>query len=341
MGQMVYNVNQSATQVLAAKQVKENIFVDLVHKNGYGITQHEETNVSTLRIMKVLPFTDSARQLGESNNGAWFNNGTIGTPEVVEYDLNLTYLYDMPVDIPEVQQDMVSVNLMDNATKNIGGRAATEINASTVAVQLSEVYNAAQASNSWDGHAVLVESDESYAAVQKASTMLDDGDEEKGVQSFPFAEREIIMRPTFRASLLSAKGVLVGGSNYAQSMLAKGAVSPEARKEWGNMYCGEIDGIPCYISPAVIWKRAGEWAGSATAFDKAEAIVCAASATDRGISTQDYIKIIDSPNGAGKRLQPKTRWGINVPYVKGIIAILKEGTSVPASKLTVKAVGSR
>jgi hypothetical protein len=342
MGQMVYNVNDSATQVLAARQVKENIFVDLVHKNGYGVTQHEETNVSTLRIMKVMPFTDDARQLGEGTNGAWFNSGNVETPEVVEYDLNLLYLYDKPVDIPEVQQDMVSVNLMDNATKNIGGRVATEINASTTAVQLATVFNAADEANTWEGYASIIDSeDDSYAAVQKASTMLDDGDEANGIQAFPFAEREIIMRPSFRSSLLSAKGVLVGGSNYAQSMLAKGAVSPEARKEWGNMYCGEIDGIPCYISPAQIWKRAGEWAGSATAFNAVEAIVCAASATDRGISTQDYIKIIDSPNGAGKRLQPKTRWGINVPYAKGIVPILKNGTSVPSAPLTVKAVGSR
>lgn len=342
MGQMVYNVNDTATQVLAAKQVKENIFVDLVHKDGYGVTQHEETNVSTLRIMKVLPFTDSARQLGDATNGAWFNSGDIGTPEVVEYDLNLLYLYDKPVDIPEVQQDMVAVNLMDNATKNIGGRAATEINASTTAVQLAAVFNAAENVNSWTGYASIIDSNtDVYLAVQTASTMLDDGDEANGIQSFPFAEREIIMRPTFRASLLSAKGVLVGGSNYAQSMLAKGAVSPEARKEWGNMYCGEIDGIPCYISPAVIWKRAGEWVGSATAFDNVEAIVCAASATDRGISTQDYIKIIDSPNGAGKRLQPKTRWGVNVAYVKGIVPVLKNGTAAPADPLTVKAVGSR
>ena len=339
---MVYNVNDTATQVLAAKQVKENIFVDLVHKNGYGVTQHEETNVSTLRIMKVLPFTDDARQLGEATNGAWFNGGEIGTPEVVEYDLNLLYLYDKPVDIPEVQQDMVSVNLMDNATKNIGGRAATEINASTTAAQLTAAYNAAKTAGKWDGIASVVGSDKDvYAAVQKASTMLDDGDEANGVQSFPFAEREIIMRPSFRSALLSAKGVLLGGSNYAQSMLAKGAVSPEARKEWGNMYCGEIDGIPCYISPAAIWKRAGEWAGKADAFDATEAIVCAASATDRGISTQDYIKIIDSPNGAGKRLQPKTRWGINVCYAKGIVPIVKNGTSAPSSDLTVKAVGSR
>ena len=340
MGQMVYNVNDTATQVLAAKQVKENIFVDLVHKDGYGVTQQTETNVSTLRMMKVRPFTDDARELGSATNGAFFNNGEIGTAQVDEYDLNLLYLYDKPVDIPEVQQDMCPVNIMDNATKNIGGRVATEINASTIAAQLSHRYNAAKKAGKWDGIASVI-NDDAYVAVQTASTMLDDGDEENGIQSFPFAEREIIMRPTFRASLLSAKGVLLGGSNYAQSMLAKGAVSPEARKEWGNMYCGEIDGIPCYIAPAVLWKRAGAWCGSATAFDATNAMVCAASATDRGVSTQDYIKIIDSPNGAGKRLQPKTRWGINVCYAKGIVPILAKGTAAPSTDLTVTAPGSR
>lgn len=342
MGQMVYNVNDSATQVLAAKQVKENIFVDLVHKNGYGVTQHEETNVSTLRIMKVMPFTDDARDLGATSNGAWFNNGDIDTPTVVEYDLNLLHLYDKSVDIPEVQQDMVAVSLMDNATKNIGGRAATEINASTIAHQLTAVYNAADTAGAWTDIGSIVGADgDVYNAVQTASTMLDDGDPANGIQAFPFAEREIVMRPSFRASLLSAKGVLIGGSNYAQSMLAKGAVSPEARKEWGNMYCGEIDGIPCYIAPAALWTRAGDWVGNATEFAATQAIVCAASATDRGISTQDYIKIIDSPTGAGKRLQPKTRWGVNVAYPKGIVPILANGTAAPTAQLTVVAPGSR
>lgn len=339
---MVYNVNDSATQVLAAKQVKENIFLDLVHRNGYGVTQQEETNVSTLRMMKVSPITDDARQLGAGTNGGWFSTGDIGTPQVVEYDLNLLYIYDKPIDIPEVQEDMVPVNVMDNTTKNIGGRVATEINASTLALQLVEKYNAAKTATKWDGLAVVLTANgDVYNAVQTASTMLDDGDEDNGIQSFPFAERQILMRPTFRASLLSSKGVLLGGSNYAQSMLAKGAVSPDARKEWGNMYCGEIDGTPCYIVPSALWNRAGAWAGNTSAFNATEAIVCAASATDRGISTQDYIKIIDSTNGAGKRLQPKTRWGVNVCYPKGIVPILKNGTAAPSGTLTVTAVGSR
>ena len=342
MGTQVYNVNNTATQVLAAKQVKENIFLDLIHKNGYGLNQVEETNASTVRMLKASPIDDSARELGASNNGGFFNNGGASIPKVIEYDLNLLYVYDKVMDLPEVQQDMCPINIFDQTTKNIGGRVATEINASTVAHQLSAVFNSAKGSAGWAGKAVeLGTTPKYYEAVQDASTILDDGDMDNGIQSFPFAEREIIMRPQFRSKLMSASGVLVGGSNYAQSMIAKGAVSPDATKEWGNMYVGEIDLIPCYVAPSAIWARAGEWAGNATAFDGVEAMVVAASATDRGISTQDYIKIVDSPDGAGKRLQPKTRWGINVCYAKGIVPIVKNKTAVPSGDTVVSAPGSR
>lgn len=341
MGTMVYNVNSTATQVLAAKQVKENIFVDLVHKNGYGVNQVEETNVSTVRMLKTPAFTDDAREIGAATNGGFFNSDGANIPTVTDYDLNLLYVYDRAKDLPEVQQDMCPINIFEQTTKNIGGRVATEINASTLAHQLSAVYNAADTANAWTGLAVVLASTaDYYGAVQEASTILDDGDVANGIQAFPFEEREIIMRPSFRAGLMSSKGVLIGGSNYAQSMIAKGGVSPDSRKEWGNMYVGEVDLIPCYIAPAALWTRAGEWVGSASAFAAAQAIVCAASATDRGISTQDYIKIIDSPDGAGKRLQPKTRWGVNVCYPKGIVPIIAYNTAAPASQLSIVAPGS-
>lgn len=341
---IVYNVGTTATQVLAAKQIKENIFMQLVHKNGYGINQVEETNASTVRLFKPVKIDLNARKIGEGTNGGFFNGGDAITTSVSEYDLNLLYVFDGNVDIPEVQQDMVAINLFDGATKNLGGRCATEINASTIAEQLAVKYNAAQASSTgWAGNAVVMASGDGaeYKAFLEASTMLDDGDADNGVQSFPFDEREMIMRPSFRAALMKTNGVLIGGSNYAQSMLAKGAVSPDAQKEWGTMYVGEIDLTPCYVAPAALWTRAGEWAGAANAFVKTEAIVCAASATDRGISTQDYIKVIDSPSGAGKRLQPKTRWGINVAYPKGIVPILKNDATKPSALLSVNAPGSR
>lgn len=344
MGTMVYNVNNTATQVLAAKQVKENIFMELLHRNNKGVRQVEETNASTVRMFKYSPITDDARTVGAVTNGGFFSSGTIGTSQVTEYDLNLLYIFDKPLDIPEIQQDMCPVDLFDNATKNIGGRVATEINASTIALQLAAKYNAAKTATAWTGLAVVMASTpDYYQSLLDANAMLDDGDDTNGIQSFPFEDRQILMSSAYRKGLMSSKGVLLGGSNYAQSMLAKGAVSPDEKKEFGSMYVGEVDLVPCYIVPKPIWARANVWAGGDASTDKfsgVQAIVCAAAATDRGIATQDYIKVIDSPAGAGKRLQPKTRWGINVCYEKGIIPILANGTTAPAADITVVAPGS-
>lgn len=341
MGTMLYNINNSATQVLAAKQIKENLFVSLLHRDGKGVTEHNETDVSTLRILKPAVPTGDARTLGATTNGNWFNATGATFQNILEYDLNLIHIYDLMTDIPEVQEDMVPVSVFDATTKNIGGRVATEINASTIAYQLADRLNAADTANSWVGIAVVegTTGKVAYDAVMSASAKLDDGDEALGIQGYPFEERQLLMRANFRQALMSETGVILGGSNYAQSMVAKGGVSPDANKDYGNMYCGEIDLIPCFITPAPIWNRAAQWLGGAT-ISGVDAMMCAASATDRGISTMDYIKIIDSPNGAGKRLQPKVRWGVNVCYGSGIVPILANNTAVPTAQVTVAAPGS-
>lgn len=346
MANLIYNVNDTAVLILAAKQIKENLFVDLLHRNGRGLTEQTETNASTIRMLKYAPITASAREVGAATNGGFFNNSGADIGQVTEYDLNLTYLYDKMIDIPEVQQDMCPANLFDAANKNIGGRVATEINASTIAAQIKAVYDAAGAENTpkWDNHAVvLAATPKYYESFMDASVALDDGDEANGIQSFPTEAREFIMRPTYRKGLMSQNGVLLGGSNFAQSMLAKGGIDPESRKENGSMYVGEIDLVPCFVAPAPIWNRAKTWLSNATVVDGVQAVMCAASATDRGISTQEYVKVIDSPDGAGKRLQPKVRWGVNVCYNKGIVPILANGTAAPSSKgetLTMKAPGN-
>lgn len=330
----IYNVNDTATQVLAAKQIKENMFVELLHRNGKGVTETVETNASTVRMLKYKPLSGDARTLGASKNGAFFNGAEAEVGQVSEYDLNLLHLYDRNLDIPEVQQDMCPANLFDAGTKNIAGRVSTEINASTLAYQIKAYADA----KSLDNAVVLDAEPNYYSAFLDASTRLDDGDADNGIQTFPVEEREFICRPSFRRNLMTGNGVIVGGSNFAQSMLAKGGVDPDAKKD-GSMYVGEIDLIPVYIAPKPIWDRAKTWAGSSAVVDTIQGIMMAASATDRGISTQDYVKIIDSPSGAGKRLQPKVRWGVNVCYAKGIVPIVANGTTEP-TVITITAPGS-
>jgi hypothetical protein len=336
----VYNVNNTATQVLAAKQVKENLFVKLLHRNGKGVTEKTETNASSIRMFKIIPGGSKARELGHSNNGAFFNSAKAKISQVKEYDLNLLYLMDEVYDIPEVQQDMVSVNIFDETTKNIGGECATAINASTIAHQLKAVFKSAATATKWDGLAVKLASTPKYQeSFIEANTILDEGDPANHIQSFPFEDRQALITSDMRRGLMSNGQILLGGSNFAQSMLAKGTLSPEDNKDFGNMYLGEIDGVPVYFMPKAILDAAKEWAGGSEEIAKVKGMICAASATDRGISTQDYIKITDSPDGAGKRLQPKTRWGINVCYSKGIVPILANNISTPA-ELTITAPGN-
>lgn len=340
-GSFVYNVNTTATQVLAAKQVKENIFAKLLHRNGKGVTDHYETNASSIRMFKVKPAGDKARALGATNNGGFFNGQSAQVSQVVEYDLNLLYVMDRVHDLPEVQQDMVAVNIFDETTKNIGGEVATEINASTIAHQLKVVWDAADTANAWTGLAVVNGSTaDDLADFITASAMLDEGDSTNNIQSFPFDERQALVTSAMRQGLMKKGQVLIGGSNYAQSMLAKGGLDPEAAKEFGDFYLGEIDNIPIYFLPKAILDEATVWGGGSSIFAGVKGILCAASATDRGISGQDYIKVIDSPDGAGKRLQPKTRWGINVCYAKGIVPILAYGTDVPTAAVTISAPGN-
>ena len=336
----VYNVNNTATQVLAAKQVKENIFAKLLHRNGKGVTERTETNASSIRMFKVVPGGSKARELGHSENGAFFNGTKAKISEVIEYNLDLLYLMDQVFDIPEVQQDMVAVNIFDETTKNIGGETATAINASTTAIQLKYVFDKAATAKAWTDLAVVLGSTPKYAeAFVEANSMLDEGDVANHIQSFPFEDRQAFVTSKMRRELMKNGQVLLGGSNYAQSMLAKGSVSPEDTKDFGDMYLGEIDGVPVYFMPKAILDEAKAWAGGNETIGKVEGMLCAASATDRGISTQDYIKITDSPDGAGKRLQPKTRWGCKVCY-KGIVPIVSNGTAVPASEITITAPGN-
>ena len=338
----VYNVNNTATQVLASKQVKENLFVKLLHRNGKGVSEKTETNASSIRMFKVLPGGSKARELGHSQNGAFFNKQAAKIPQVIEYDLNLLYLMDEVYDLPEVQADMVAINIFDETTKNIGGECATEINASTFAHQFKAVSDkAASKEGKWDGLAIkLASNNPNYTeAFVEANAMLDEGDAENHIQSFPFDERQAFVTSKMRRGLMKNGQVLLGGSNFAQSMLAKGSLSPEDSKDFGDMYLGEIDGVPVYFVPKAILDNAQDWASADANIVKMEGMICAASATDRGISTQDYIKIVDSPDGAGKRLQPKTRWGVKVCYAKGIVPILSSDVGT-ATAVTIKAPGN-
>lgn len=342
-------INQQSVDIITAKRLMENYFVNIIHMPGKGVTEGFTDDVSApfVRVVRqklpgILP-----RQLGATANGGNFNSAAAKQPQSEEFDIQITEFYDGNIDIPEVTTDMFSLPLVEATMDSVAGEVATAINASTVAEQIKTWANE-MCKTTPKSHVVTLPSsigDESYRdAVLAAGAYLDDGDEDHGVQSYPVDMREIVARPTFCAKLLTAKNIVVGG-DLSVALLERGVISEGTYKSNGNQYVGEIDNTPVYKAPSIIWNKAAQelvylssgvpdptaannvynTANAKAAIDAIEALVVSAVGTARGIATGNRVKSIPSPNGAGLRLQPKFRWGVECFYATSVVPIVAYG----------------
>ena len=73
-------------------------------------------------------------------------------------------------------------------------------------------------------------------------------------------------------------------------------------------------------------------------------MLVAGIATGRALAFNNSVKIIDSPNGQGKRAQYKYRWGVEVWQYKGIVPVINYGSTlstVSATALSIEAPESQ
>lgn len=359
-------INQQSVDILTGPRFLESYFAGIIHMPGKGVNEgfSDDTSAATVRVVRQNLPGFEPRRIGATVNGGNFNGEDAGEPSSTEYDLLLTDLYDRNMDIAEVTTDMFSLPVVEQTADNIAGEVNTAVNASTTAEQIKGWANNAVSD---DGKAQKVElpatiGETSYRdAVLSAGAILDDGDEDVGVQTYPTEAREIIARPTFCAKLLTAKNIVVGG-DLSVALLERGVISEGTYKGNGSMYVGEIDNTPVYKAPSIIWNKAaeelvytgtnarsGNLKNTATAkaqIDKIEALVVSGIGTLRGIATGNRIKSIPSPRGAGIRLQPKFRWGVECIYGTSVVPIVSNGFAlnslVPENKtLSRMPVGSQ
>jgi hypothetical protein len=335
-----------------SKNIKENIFQKTLALPEKGVTEQfsTDTSASEIRIIRQVAPDIKARQLGGAINGGYFNSNSAILPQSVEYGLKILYMIDDSVDFPTVMDEMVEVAVADATTKNVGGIVARNINASTIAHQIASVVNA-----SIDGkgyNAIVMDSATSYKdALLDANSLLDNGDTDNGIDIFPVDGRQGFLRNTARTGLLKSGNVIIGGSNYAQEMLARGVISPDTYKQEHLEYFGEIDGVPMCVVGKPVWDLAEQYLVDSTTdtkltagkLDNVEALVCAGISTGRALAFNNEVKIIDCPRGQGKTAQYKYRWGVEVFTPKGIVPVLKNGTAlkdISANKLNVVAPAS-
>ena len=329
-----------------SKNLMENIFQDILAVPGKGITERysEDTNASEIRIIRQTVPNITARRMGGTVNGGYFNQNAPLMPQSMEYGLKILYMIDDAVDIPTVMDEMVELPVAEATTKSVAGIVSTHINASTIATQLTAVVNAEIATAGSTNYVALGTSGDYKTALIAANAKLDDGDADNGIQIFPVNARQGFLRTAARAALMATGQVIVGGSNFAQEMLAAGVISPNTYKAERLAYFGELDSVPFCVASKPIFDVAEQYMQvAAGTLNVVLGLICAADATGRALAFNSSVKIIDSPAGQGKRMQFKYRWGVETFFFKGIVPLLTNGstpTTISATAITLEAPGS-
>lgn len=341
-------INSQSVNILLAKKLQENFWVNMLYLPNYGVNEGfaGDTDAGEIRVVRQIPPGIKGRRLGSTVNGGHFNAGNVIYPTSQEFELKLTDVYDGVVDVPEVAQDMFSLSLVEAEGDAMGNEFATFVNAQTIAEQIATFFNAYSVSNTSANLVVLPQNATATQyrdALLAAMAHLDNGDETIGAQTFPSKSRQILVRPTFLAGLFQANNILVGGSNLAQELLSRGVISEGTYNSNGDQYKGEFMGVPVMVAPDAIWTAAWkslcvntngtldtgnnitDVAAKLTEMNEIQALVVAAPGTLRGIAMGNRIKQIDSPDGAGIRLQPKMRMGVTCISAKSVVPIANYG----------------
>ena len=329
-----------------SKNIMENIFQNILALPEKGVTERysEDTDASEIRIIRQVVPGIKARRLGAGVNGGYFNSNAPLMPQSAEYGLKILYMIDDQIDFPTVMDEMVELPVAEATTKAVAGLVARNINASTIAHQIASVVNQEIAKAGSTNNVVLSAVGAYKDALLEANGKLDDGDADNGIDIFPIDGRQGFLRSATRTGLFKTGQILVGGSNYAQEMLARGAISPNTYKQDKLEYVGEIDNVPMCVVSKPVWDLAEQYLQlDAGKLATVEALIVAGIATGRALAFNSSVKIIDCPRGQGKTAQYKYRWGVEVFFYKGIVPVLSNGSTlatISGEALTIEAPGS-
>ena len=192
---------------------------------------------------------------------------------------------------------------------------------------------------------VLPASDPDYkAAIIEAGAKLDDGNEAEGVDAYPDNNRAVFVRARAKAEMLQKGQIIIGGSDSAQKMLRNGGLDEDTTPDVAATgYLGTVDNMPVYCASKSVWKLAERYLGLDSGdLDGVQMLVVSGIGTGRALAFSNAIKITDSPDGQGRRLQPKYRMGAECWDALSVVPVVSNGYTNPVgSGVTVLAPGSR
>ena len=331
--QLLTNWNAPKINGIAARRVLtptllENIYQGQIEGDERGITQrftiNDDLKSAQIRVIRVKPTKQSARELGADING---QNKPAGSKEVetAEVGIDILTVLDTPIDLVNVNMDMIPVDLLKAKVKDYGDQVNLNINAMTIAGKVAKTWQEEMAGH--EINEVFVNTASASTDVQfellNANSLLDDGDEEHDIAMFPRKGRCFVFQAKYRPYLFK-KGVLVlGGANTAYELLAKGVLSQGATPSIEeNGYVGDFDGVPVHLASKQVWNLACEYLGLPHGcLSHLMGYVSSYYANARGVYMPQSTEVVKATTFRGVTILPLTRMGFETWYAKGNILI--------------------
>lgn len=336
----------AAKRVLAGR-LMQNTTQSLIFRDGYGLTEEfsQDVMAAQIRILRHRRPTIVSRTLTTdgSDNGAHFNTNSAAQPQTKEYGLSLVEVYDNVVDIPTVLENMINIGVLNLEAQGIEDQLTRLMNAYTFAAQIAAAlnYDAQKGLDGTtytaaDGELIYYDSSSDNLTDKffTAHTKLDEGAPDHDIDVFKQEGRVGVFLPTAKQKLLvDEKSVFDVGSSRAVQLLEIGSAGGLETAPETNVtgFFGNLNNTPLHLLSKPLLSLVEDYLGLARGdLSGIVGMVVAPEATGRGVAFQNSIKVVDSQAGQGFRLQPLTRWGVEVWIPEGIKLIVADDFSNPA-----------
>lgn len=343
---MLFNLNNQQVARLVSKTVYENLYQDIIHKDGYGITDRfvtpEQTSAAMIDIYVPLPINNRFRMRGAATNGLWANKdnlpGADGQRKHVlskRFSIDILKRYDSNIAISEDEVEGVGATTLTKSFEQIckdqiEQDIAININAYTFASQIyaffmdsfSSTPTADQVKKAIEIYTYSAENRTAATRAFKLSNAkVSKGDSKLYAGYYPADKRQgFLFDTTFLVDLSDTNAL--SASDVAVRMVAQGGLNAftgdkKTVADFQSGYVGWLDGMPLYevmsqVKDAMYWYLgldASEDASAIALLEQMSAMIAPANATLRGLRPTSF-KTVDDPDVQGVIIQPKVNMGV-------------------------------
>lgn len=342
----LFNLNNQQVARKVSKTVYKNLCQDILHKDGFGITDRfvtpEMTNASIIDIYVPIPLNNRFRMRGNASNGAWAN--TDNRPDSKgqrkhalskRFSIDILKRYDTNIAVSEDEVEGTNAAGLDEGfeqicKKQIENDIAININGYTFASQLYSFFIDSFSDTPTDAEIKKAVELYTYDSTNKTGAIrafklsnakVSKGDSKLYAGYYPADARQgFLFDAAFLVDLTESTSLTA--SDVAARMLAGGGMNPFTNEkktvaDFESGYVGWLDGMPLYavteqIKDAIYYYlglNSTTDASIIAQLDQLVSLICPSNATLRGLRPTSF-KTVDDPDTQGVIIQPKVNMGV-------------------------------